>query len=59
MSNGLVKHRVIGKFSYVTAWFLWHLKDDGEAAKAFTGEHPELLENKLYIDQQIDFQKEE
>ena len=59
MSNGLVKHRVIGKFSYVTAWFLWHLKDDEEAAKAFTGEHPELLENKLYIDQQIDFQKEE
>ena len=38
---------------YVTAWFLWHLKDDGEAAKSFTGEHPELLENKLYIDQKI------
>ena len=40
---------------YVTAWFLWHLKDDEEAARAFTGNHPELLENKLYIDQKIDF----
>lgn len=38
---------------YVTAWFLWHLQDDGEAAKAFAGDHPELLENKLYTDQKI------
>jgi len=44
---------------YVTAWFLWHLKDDEEAARAFTGNHPELLENKLYIDQKIDFSKKE
>lgn len=35
---------------YVTAWFLWQLQGDAEAGKAFTGEHPELLENPLYQD---------
>ncbi len=40
---------------YVTAWFLWQLQNDKEAAKAFTGSNPELLENPLYQDQKIDF----
>ena len=39
---------------YTTAWFMWHLKGDSEAAKAFTGESPELLTNSLYQDQRID-----
>mgnify|MGYP002680429856 CR=1 FL=1 len=39
---------------YVTAWFLWLLKDDAEAAKVFTGDAPELLSNPLYQEQQID-----
>ncbi|MGN1382779.1 MAG: hypothetical protein ACI4W2_08190 [Eubacterium sp.] len=38
---------------YVTAWFMWQLQDDGRAAKAFTGAHPEILTNKHYQDQQI------
>lgn len=39
---------------YVTAWFMWQLKGDEQAAKAFTGTSPELLSNPLYQDQQID-----
>ena len=39
---------------YVTAWFMWQLKGDMEAAKAFTGENPELLNNELYQNQQTD-----
>ena len=39
---------------YVTAWLLWHLKGDAEAALAFIGEQPELPRNSLYIDTQID-----
>lgn len=35
---------------YVTAWFMWQLKDDTEAAKAFVGEDAELLRNPLYQD---------
>lgn len=38
---------------YVTAWFLWQLQGDEEAAKAFTGDSPELLANPLYQDQQF------
>ena len=38
---------------YVTAWFMWYLKDDAEAAKVFTGDAPELLSNPLYQEQQI------
>lgn len=38
---------------YVTAWFMWLLKGDEKAAKAFTGNSPELLNNNLYQDQQI------
>ena len=39
---------------YVTAWFMWLLQGDIEAAKAFSGDAPELLSNALYQDQQID-----
>lgn len=39
---------------YVTAWFMWYLKGDTEAAKVFTGDAPELLRNQLYQEQQID-----
>lgn len=42
---------------YVTAWFLWQLKEDQEAAKAFLGDQPELLGNPLYQDQRIDLQE--
>ncbi len=37
---------------YVTAWFMWQLQNDENAAKAFTGEQPELLSNPLYQEQQ-------
>jgi len=36
---------------YVTAWFMWQLKGDEEAAKAFTGDSPEIMTNSLYQDQ--------
>ncbi len=39
---------------YVTAWFMWKLQGDTEAAKAFIGENPEILRNELYQDQKID-----
>ena len=39
---------------YVTAWFMWLLQDDKEAAKAFTGDKPELLTNPLYQDRKTD-----
>lgn len=35
---------------YVTAWFMWQLQGDQDAAKAFVGESPELLGNTLYQD---------
>lgn len=38
---------------YMTAWFMWQLQGDTEAAKAFTGDAPELLANPLYQDQKI------
>lgn len=41
---------------YVTAWFLWQLKGDEEAAKAFTGENPEILHNAFY--QNVDIKYE-
>lgn len=43
---------------YVTAWFLWRLKGDADAAKAFTGPDAELLRNKRYQDQRIDMEQE-
>lgn len=42
---------------YVTAWFLWYLQADVEAAKAFSGDSAELLENSLYASQQIDIEE--
>ena len=39
---------------YVTAWFCWQLRGDEAAGAAFTGDAPELLQNPLYQDQQID-----
>ena len=39
---------------YIMAWFMWQLQGDAEAAKAFTGEAPELISNNLYQDQRID-----
>lgn len=38
---------------YVMAWFMWQLQGDEEAAKAFIGENPEIRNNALYQDQQI------
>lgn len=35
---------------YVTAWFMWQLQGDQEAAKAFLGENPEIQDNALYRD---------
>lgn len=40
---------------YVMAWFMWQLQSDEEAAKAFIGESPEIMNNKLYQDQRSDF----
>lgn len=39
---------------YVTAWLMWQLQNDTEAAKAFIGDNPEIVNNKLYQDQKID-----
>lgn len=39
---------------YMTAWFIWQLQGNEEAAKAFIGDAPELLTNPLYQDQQIE-----
>ena len=38
---------------YVTAWFMWRLQGDSTAAGAFVGEHPEILSNSMYQDQEI------
>lgn len=38
---------------YVTAWFCWQLQGDEEAAKAFIGDSPEIMNNSLYQDQNI------
>lgn len=38
---------------YITAWFMWQLQGDEEAAKAFVGDDAERLRNPLYQDQQI------
>lgn len=39
---------------YMTAWFMWQLQGDEEAAKAFIGDAPEIINNELYQDQRID-----
>lgn len=38
---------------YVTAWMLWQLKGDKNAAKAFYGKTPELKANKNFMDVRI------
>ena len=43
---------------YVTAWFMWQLQGDEEAGKAFIGDNPELLTNKMYQDQRINLESE-
>ncbi len=35
---------------YVTAWFMYYLKDDVDASKAFMGDNAEVINNKLYKD---------
>ena len=47
-------HMMYSAGGYVMAWFRWQLQDDAEAAKVFTGNSPELLNNPLYQDQRID-----
>ena len=42
---------------YMTAWFMWQLQGDQEAAKAFVGDDAEILANPLYQDQQVKIQK--
>ena len=46
-------HMMYSAGGYVMAWFRWRLQNDAEAAKAFTGDDPELLNNPLYQDQRI------
>lgn len=40
---------------YVTAWFMWHLQGDENAARAFLGSGAEILRNPLYQDQRIQY----
>lgn len=39
---------------YVTAWLLYQLQGDKEAAKVFIGDNPEIVNNKMYSDLNID-----
>ena len=39
--------------AYMTAWFCWQSQGDEEAAKAFIGDSPEIMNNTLYQDQKI------
>ena len=36
---------------YVTAWFVWQLKNDTNASSAFVGDNAEILNNSLYKNQ--------
>lgn len=38
---------------YVTAWFMYYLQNDQGAGKFFLGDNPEILNNNLYQDQEI------
>lgn len=40
---------------YVTAWFLYWLRDDKTAGSIFFGDTPELFSNALYQDQACSF----
>lgn len=42
---------------YVTAWFMWRLCGDENAAKAFSGDSPEIMSNSLYQDQNADLEQ--
>lgn len=42
---------------YMTAWFMWLLQRDTEAAKAFIGDNAEIMSNSLYQNQQINIMK--
>lgn len=42
---------------YTMAWFMWQLQGDSQAAKAFTGDKPEILNNKYYTDQKIELKE--
>lgn len=41
---------------YVTAWFMWLLQDDQEAAMAFTGANPEIRNNAMYQDAAVNLE---
>lgn len=49
-AHGVTSHYEDG---YVMAWFMWQLKGDAKAAKAFTGPAPEILDNPFYCDQRV------
>ena len=40
---------------YVTAWFMWLLQNDMEAANAFTGDNAEIKDNPVYQNQNYQF----
>ena len=41
---------------YMTAWFMYWLKDDTEAGKAFFGENAEIFTNSNWQDVKVDGQ---
>lgn len=43
---------------YVVAWFMYYLQNDQTASKFFMGDSPEILNNNLYQDQNIDINKD-
>lgn len=47
-----------GADGYMTAWLMWQLQDDEEAAKAFIGENSEIMNNQLYQDQKVNIEAE-
>ena len=51
-------HMLYSADGYVTAWLMWQLQGDEEAAKAFIGDAPELMSNELYQEQRIDLETE-
>lgn len=52
--NNTVHNEVLySSDGYVTAWFMWRLQGDQNAAKAFVGEDAEILTNPLYQNQQV------
>ncbi|WP_037288128.1 alpha/beta hydrolase family protein [Saccharibacillus sacchari] len=41
---------------YMTAWFMWHLQGNAEAAEAFKGSDAEIFHNSLYQDVESNIQ---